>query len=125
MAVRLTVSRDTLADALTIAERAAAARDTLPVLSGVRLVAENGQLRICATDLELGAWLQVPAAVLSPGDRVVEQYELALPADLPPGTYRLVAGLYELSTLVRLPARSTDGRHLVNEVPLGEVRVAP
>ena len=72
MAVRLTVSRDTLADALSVAERAAAARDTLPVLSGVRLVAAEGQLRVCATDLEVGAWLQVPAAVVSPGDRVVE-----------------------------------------------------
>ena len=66
-----------------------------------------------------------PTTRWRPGDRVVEQYELALPADLPPGTYRLVAGLYELSTLVRLPARSADGRDLVNEVPLGEVRVTP
>lgn len=70
--MRLTAAREELAQALAIAERASAARDTLPVLSGVRLTAVEGSLTIAATDLEVSAAVRLAAQVEMPGDRVVD-----------------------------------------------------
>ena len=39
------------------------------------------------------------------GDTLLDVYDLTLPADLPPGEYRLITGLYDLATLQRLPVQ--------------------
>ena len=70
--MRLTVPREALAQALAVAERAAAARDTLPVLSGIRLTAAEGVLSVTATDLEVSAAVRLSADVAAGGDRVVD-----------------------------------------------------
>lgn len=55
------------------------------------------------------------------GEWVLDQHELQVPADAPPGTYPLEAGLYLLETGERLPARMGDV--VDDRVLLGEVRV--
>jgi 4-amino-4-deoxy-L-arabinose transferase-like glycosyltransferase len=53
------------------------------------------------------------------GETVIDPYRIDLPADLPPGEYRIVAGMYRLETLERLPvAGDTSGE---NAVDLGTV----
>ena len=91
--MRLSADRDQLAQALAIAERAAAARDTLPVLSGVRLTAGESSLTVTATDLEVSAAIQLAADVELGGDRVVDARLLtALVRRLPGSTVRLAMG---------------------------------
>lgn len=41
-----------------------------------------------------------------PGEVIVDGHELAIPADGPPGVYRLAVGLYDGATLDRLPVHS-------------------
>lgn len=93
--MHVTANRQSLVQALGLAERAAAARESVPVLSGVRLTAQEGWLDLTATDLEVTAAVRVAASVKDPGDRVVdarlfaglvrrlagESVELALGAD--------------------------------------------
>jgi hypothetical protein len=50
-----------------------------------------------------------PAAVWQPDAVTVDERVFAIPADAPPGDYRVLVGWYRLSDLVRLPARLTSG----------------
>lgn len=60
-----------------------------------------------------------PTSQWQSGETVIDPLTLPLPPDLPPGPYRLVAGLYRLDTGQRLPvANDTSGE---NAVDLGEV----
>lgn len=68
----VTTDRERLASALAFAERAAASRESMPVLSGVRLTAADGALHVTATDLEVTASVRLAADVQAPGDRVVD-----------------------------------------------------
>lgn len=70
--MRVTADRQSLVSALSLAERAAAARESVPVLSGVRLTAAEGWLDVTATDLEVTVSARVEATVERPGDRVVD-----------------------------------------------------
>lgn len=55
------------------------------------------------------------------GEVVVDGHTLEVPADLAPGSYRLLAGLYDASTGQRLRATMGGQRVRENAVPLGEV----
>jgi hypothetical protein len=44
-----------------------------------------------------------PTSTWSPGTEVADRHGLSLPADLPPGKYRLIAGLYDPASGERLP----------------------
>jgi hypothetical protein len=47
-------------------------------------------------------------------EQVIDPITMPLPADLPPGTYKLVTGLYQLETLARIPvANDTSGENVV------------
>ena len=59
-----------------------------------------------------GAW---PTSLWQPGDVVEDVVELQVPSGLPPGEYTLAAGMYDLSTMRRLP--------LVEGPGLGDDRV--
>jgi hypothetical protein len=58
-----------------------------------------------------------------PGDYVVDTHQIAVPRTLPPGQYRLIAGLYEASSGRRadVVGPSADGQ----TVDLGNVVIAP
>jgi hypothetical protein len=64
----------------------------------------------------------VPTSRWQIDDRIGDFYTLELPADLPPGEYRLVAGLYELGSGRRLTVVGQPDAP--NEVELARLRVA-
>jgi hypothetical protein len=51
-----------------------------------------------------------PTSSWRPGDRVHDRMPLDLPADLPPGPYQLLVGLYDQSSKAPLPAVDSGGR---------------
>jgi hypothetical protein len=51
-----------------------------------------------------------PTTIWSPGEQIFDPHTLSIPADLPPGLYRLAVGLYYQPTGQRLPLRRPDGR---------------
>ena len=53
---------------------------------------------------------------------VVDTQTLAVPADLPPGTYRLIGGLYNWQDGTRLPVHG-DGARPDDTVDLGLIRI--
>jgi hypothetical protein len=55
----------------------------------------------------------VPLPLWRTGDPLLDAYELEIPPDLPPGEYKLLVGLYDLSTLTRLPVE-------INGAPAGD-----
>ncbi|MEP6624191.1 MAG: DNA polymerase III subunit beta [Acidimicrobiia bacterium] len=64
--------RDTLADAISTAQRAIAVRSgALPVLSGVHVTADTGTVELVGSDLDLTIRVSIPAQVDEPGQAVV------------------------------------------------------
>jgi hypothetical protein len=51
-----------------------------------------------------------PTSQWQSGDTVIDSRQVALPADLPPGEYTLVFGMYRWPSLERLPMRSGGTR---------------
>jgi len=60
-----------------------------------------------------------PTSVWSAGEIVPDAITLPLPADLPPGKYTLVAGMYELASGQRLPVAGSPD----NSVKLLELKL--
>jgi hypothetical protein len=60
-----------------------------------------------------------PTTTWLAGEILVDPYNLSLPADLNPGQYRLITGLYDAQTGQRLPAAATG----VDFVELGEITI--
>lgn len=64
--------RDSLGEAISTAQRAVASRSgALPVLSGLRLTASDGQIELVGSDLELTIRVRVPAEIETDGQAVV------------------------------------------------------
>jgi len=62
-----------------------------------------------------------PTTMWAPGEVIADPHPVAIPADLPPGRYRLLVGMYDLATMVRL-ARLNEGGDSV-EIPIAvEIR---
>ena len=71
--MRVAILQENLAKALSIVSRAVDARPTLPVLGNVLLTAEDGQLRLAATNLEVSIATRI-------GAKVEESGSITLPA---------------------------------------------
>jgi DNA polymerase III subunit beta len=65
--LNLTISRATLTDLLSTVSPAVARRGSLPILSGVRIGADNGRLTIEATNLDQTIYTSAAATVEDPG----------------------------------------------------------
>lgn len=70
--MRFQCQRDILMQGINIVERMVSVRDTNPLLAGIYIQAQAGQLRLVATDLEIGIECYVPAAVSEEGEVVLE-----------------------------------------------------
>jgi 4-amino-4-deoxy-L-arabinose transferase-like glycosyltransferase len=81
----------------------------------VHLLGANDQIRGQGDGPLVGGFF--PTSYWDPGELVVDERAVAVDADAPPGSYRLVAGLYILSTGQRLSA--ADGDRLA----LDEIRI--
>jgi DNA polymerase III subunit beta len=65
--VKLTCKQQDLARGLSTVSHAVSTRSTLPILSNILLAAENGRLRLSATNLEIGITCWVPASIQEEG----------------------------------------------------------
>jgi len=61
----------------------------------------------------------------APGERIVDELQVQLPADVPAGVYQVEIGWYDLKTMRRLPARQAGGRELGDHVIVGSVTIQP
>jgi len=84
--LRITCTKDELAQALGVVSRALSTRTSVQILSGVLLEARGGELRLAATDMELSLRASVSAqiegdgAIVLPGKTLVDIARL-LPGD--------------------------------------------
>jgi DNA polymerase-3 subunit beta len=84
--LRVTVSRDELAQKLAVVARGVSSRSAVQILSGILLRSEGGQLHLAATDMDLSLRASLPArvdgegAVVVPGKILVDLIR-QLPAD--------------------------------------------
>lgn len=84
--LRVTVSRDELAQKLAVVARGVSSRSAVQILSGILLRSEGGQLHLAATDMDLSLRASLPArvdgegAVVVPGKILVDLVR-QLPAD--------------------------------------------
>jgi len=69
--LKISVSQETLSDRLALAARAVSTRTSVLVLGGVRLKAENNELQLAATDMELSLRATLDAEVEGGGEVVV------------------------------------------------------
>jgi len=69
--MKASVSQEKLAHGLNLVSRAVAARSTLPVLGNVLIAADDGRLRLSATNLELGITCWIPARIEQQGSTTV------------------------------------------------------
>ena len=58
-----------------------------------------------------------------PGQRVFDPYRMELPQDLPPGTYQIEVGLYEMVSKRRLHISDENGNLVGDRYILGQVVV--
>jgi hypothetical protein len=65
----------------------------------------------------------LPTGDWSPGDVIPDHHRLLVPDELPAGRYRLIAGMYVLETLARLPARGAHRQGSEDNVTLVEFEI--
>ena len=79
----------------------------------VHLVGPDGQLHDQADGPPQGG--RHPTTHWLPGEVVADPRRLVLPADAPPGTYRVLVGLYDPVTMERLPVTTAGGEPLADD----------
>ena len=89
----------------------------------VHLVDRDGNM-IAQMDKEPGTRGKRPTTSWVRDEIIRDPIPLTLPSDIPPGTYRLVVGLYTVSDGARLPLRGTSGELHGDSLTLTEVQVA-
>ena len=69
--IKITCSRDVLVETVAMVSRAVSSRTSVQVLAGILITAENGELRLAATDMELSIVSTLEAEIESEGASVV------------------------------------------------------
>jgi hypothetical protein len=87
----------------------------------VHLVEVEGQLAAQRDSEPVGG--SRPTSTWAVGEPIKDRVGLLLPADVPPGLYELVVGMYDPATLERLPVRDADGNVAGDSILLGPVEV--
>ncbi|GAB4528995.1 MAG: hypothetical protein Kow0063_05680 [Anaerolineae bacterium] len=87
----------------------------------VQLLDQEGRLVAQHDGQPLHGYL--PTSHWSPGDVIPDHHRLSLPDELPAGRYRLIAGMYVLETLVRLPARGAHAQGEDDYISLAEIQI--
>ena len=86
--MRLQCEKDRLLTAVQIVQKATATKTTLPILTGIYLIASDGMLELQATDYEVGISITIPAEVMEPG-------KVVLSGKFFPEIIRKISGLIE------------------------------
>lgn len=82
----------------------------------VHLLNEAGE-KIMQRDGQPVQWLR-PTSVWQPGDQIIDRYGFLVPADLPPGNYTIIVGLYDPVTGQRLPVSAGPGDFAIQLGPV-------
>ena len=69
--MKIFCSKDALLSGVNAVQRAVSSKNTLPILQGILIKAEQQSLQFAATDLEMGIRCEVPAQVIEEGIMVV------------------------------------------------------
>jgi hypothetical protein len=81
--------------------------------------------KVAGDDVRILRWL-FPTTVWQPGDLAPDVHTLSIPANLSPGAYRLVVGVYPFVTPTQhLPVSTGDGTPIGDSVTIGWVKVPP
>ncbi len=88
----------------------------------VQLLDGTGQL-VAQVDTEPGDGL-MPTPIWQIGQVLTDRYGVPLPADMPPGHYTLIVGLYHIGSGERVPV-ALGGGPVGDHIPLGSVEVTP
>lgn len=93
----------------------------------IHLIDANGALRFGHDYTPLGG--AFPSYLWFPkwleGQQVIDPYRLVILADLPPGEYSLEVGMYEMSSIRRIPQLSLDGTMTGDRFILGPILIQP
>jgi hypothetical protein len=60
----------------------------------------------------------LPTSSWISGEYVVDQYEIGVQEDAPPGEYVIETGMYDLSTMLRLPVLNEEGAVVGDRISL-------
>ena len=88
----------------------------------VQLIAPDGRLVAQQDGIPGGGY--APSTGWTLGEPVIDRRGLALPSDMAPGDYVLIAGLYDAATGQRLPVTGPDGAAAGDFVRLGTIQVS-
>jgi hypothetical protein len=88
----------------------------------VHLVEESAGLRIAQHDGH-PVYNSTPTSRWVPGEIVVDEHELTIGAETPPGRYRIFVGMYQRETGGRLPVLDEHGMPQADTIVLGTVEV--
>ena len=91
-------------------------RPSIDYIIFVQLLAADGSLVSQHDGSPSGGY--APTTTWPPGEQILDRHGLVLPDDLPSATYRLIAGIYDPTTNVRL--HSSTGSNFVD---LGTVTI--
>jgi hypothetical protein len=89
----------------------------------VQLLRPDGTLA-AQSDVQPGGGY-FPTSAWQPGDVVLSQHQIDLPADLPAGDYTLVTGLYHPGDFVRLPAVDAQNTPIADNAAMIERLTLP
>jgi DNA polymerase-3 subunit beta len=107
--MKVSVSQQQLAQGLGTVSRAVSPRSTLPVLGNVLLATDEGQLRLAATNLELGISCWIGAQIQEEGSITVPARLLAdLVSTLPNDTVHLSVNMTTCTLTVHCGTSNTD-----------------
>ncbi len=84
----------------------------------VHLIDSDGRVRAQMDAQPFGG--AYPTSLWDTGEVARDDYDLNLPRDLAPGTFRIEVGLYEYPSLARLPVMDADGKNLGDHLVLKE-----
>lgn len=88
--MNVAVNKETLLDAVTSVGRAVSTRSMIPALSGIKLVAQSGNLTLTATDGDITLQATIEASVETGGELVVPGRLLTdVVRQMPPGEVRI------------------------------------
>ena len=93
----------------------------VPYAVSVQLLDESGALR-AQHDGQPGAGA-FPTTGWVQGEVLADTHQLELPADLTPGSYRLIVRMYDPTTLAVLPATAADGSPAGDALTLATVEI--
>jgi hypothetical protein len=100
----------------------ALARPQLDYTGSVQLLDAQG--RLVAQDDHPLTENFIPSTLWNPGLRIPDRYAIQLPGTAVPGAYRLIVGVYDLTTGARLPV-TLNGQPAGDAVTIGEILLAP